>query len=151
MHPYVNAKQTPIERLSNTWFSQNQYFEAETGLRAGTYFDFSPIKKLFGLKVGEYKETSIKTGYSNNKSFITNNEGHFLEIGANCLYGGNIIYNLGKDRFESASVSAFTITFEFSMLPNNQPQIYFGVDTGSSIGIGIGGFGNIKGGWKFNP
>lgn len=44
------------------------------------------------------------------------------------------------------SISFFGFSFEYSY--NN--SIFVGLDTVISVGLGIGGFANFKGGWRFD-
>ncbi|KRD57943.1 hypothetical protein ASE40_16485 [Flavobacterium sp. Root935] len=137
--------------LYDSWVTKNQYFEAETGARIGTFVDFTPFNKVFGLRIGEYREFSHKLDYQNNQLNHTYNKNHFFEFAASYGLGVDFKYNIGESRFESIALSAFGFSFEYSVQNDiYRNQIYIGLDTGVSAGIGIGGFANIKAGWKFN-
>ena len=135
----------------DSWVFKNQYFSLETDLRAGQYIDFTPFKKVLGIKIGEYRESSIKADYYDNKSDITkSSENHYFEFAIAYGLGVDYKYNIGEKRFESISLSAFGISAEYSKLSRYHKQIYFGLDTGYSMGLSIGGAANIKGGWKWD-
>jgi RHS repeat-associated protein len=145
----VKSSPTLKDRLANTWFSKNQYFAGEAGLRVGTYIDFTPLKKVFGIKFGEYRESSYRAEYYDYKGDLDHYEGHYFEAAASYFVGASYKYNIGEGRFESASISALGFTIEISKQSGSKWQIYTGLDSGSSIGLGIGGFVNVKGGWRF--
>ncbi|MBZ4042639.1 RHS repeat-associated core domain-containing protein [Flavobacterium hibisci] len=150
--PPGQEKPSPLMKsYLDSWVNKNQYFGGEVGARFGTYVDFTPIKKVFGLKIGEYREFSRKIEYDiYNRTTTSYNKNHYFEIAASYGVGAAFKYNIGESRFESVSVSYFGVSVELSLQSNNQYQIYLGVDTGISMGLGMGGFTNIKGGWKFN-
>ena len=139
-----------MQKFYKSQFIENQYFAAESGLRAGNYFDFTLIKKVFGIKLGEYRETSYKAEYFNNKGNVTQTSNHFFEVAAAYYVGASYKYNLGQSRFESASLSFFGVSAEYSVQSQFESSFYFGIDTGVGLGLSIGGFANIKAGWKFN-
>jgi RHS repeat-associated protein len=139
-----------MQKFYKSQFIENQYFAAESGLRAGNYFDFTLIKKVFGFKLGEYRETSYKAEYFNNKGNVTQTSNHFFEVAAAYYVGASYKYNLGQSRFESASLSFFGVSAEYSVQSQFESSFYFGIDTGVGLGLSIGGFANIKAGWKFN-
>ena len=79
--PPGGQKQPPhMKKLIKSWFSENQYFSAEAGLRTGTYVDFTPFKKVLGLRVGEYRESSYKSDYYGNKTNTSINDNHYFEF-----------------------------------------------------------------------
>ncbi len=135
----------------NSWFYKDQYFAGEAGLRVGTYIDFSPFKKLLGITLGEYRESSYKADYYDYKGNTTKSDmNHYFEVGIAVGGGFNYKYNLGESRFESFSLSLFGFSAEYSKQSSYQRQFYIGLDTGFSIGLGLGGSMNIKGGWRWN-
>ncbi|MBA0883035.1 FG-GAP-like repeat-containing protein [Flavobacterium undicola] len=135
----------------DSWFYENQYFGNEGGLRVGTYLDFSPIKKLLGITIGEYRESGYNADYYHYEGNTTKNYmNHYFVAGFAVGGGINYKYNLGEDRFESFSLSLFGFSAEYSKQSSYQRQFYIGLDTGFSLGIGVGGSENIKGGWRWN-
>lgn len=138
------------DKQYDSWFFENQYFDNEGSLRVGTYLDFSPVKRLFGITLGEYRESGYTANYYNYAGSITKNHmNHYFEAGFAVGGGMNYKYNLGENRFESFSLSLFGFSAEYSKQSSYQSQFYIGLDTGFSLGIGVGGSEKIKGGWRW--
>lgn len=142
-------RNTMLGVLKETWVSKNQYFSGEIGFRSGTYIDFTPFKNLLGAKFGEYREQGGKMEYQNNEFTHSDTNNHFFEVALSVVFSGNYKYDLKKDRFDSASVGAFGGVIEVSKSEYGFYQLYLGGDTGSSIGLGAGGYAGGKGGWLF--
>jgi len=155
-HSYVatETSSTPIGGNGggayDNWFFNNQYFEAESGIRAGTFVDLTPFKKVLGIKIGEYRENSIRASYYKYKGNISQNENHYFEIALNYVIGASYKYDLGQDKFDTISLSYMGVSLEYSEPNSYQSQLFFGIDTGIGLGWGIGGFADIKGGWLFD-
>jgi hypothetical protein len=144
----MKAQRSIWEKQKDTWFYEKQYFSAEAGLRVGTYIDLE-IKKIIGIRIGEYQEINYKTEYHDYKTSTITTKDHFFEIaGSYGPYSVSVKYNIGKHRFESFSATAGG-TFEISKNDYNEYEVFLGGDLGASAGFGVGGFGGIKGGWKF--
>ena len=138
------------DKQYDSWLYENQYFDNEGSLRVGTYLDFSPVKRLLGITIGEYRESGYTANYYNYAGSITKNHmNHYFEAGFAVGGGMNYKYNLGENRFESFSLSLFGISAEYSKQSSYQSQFYIGLDTGFSLGIGVGGSEKIKGGWRW--
>lgn len=134
----------------NSWFFTKQNFSGEGSLRVGTYVDFSPVRKLFGITIGEYKEAGYNADYYNYQGNITKNYmNHYFEAGIAVGAGVNIKYNLGENRFESFSLSLFGFSAEYSKQSSYQRQFFLGLDTGTSAGVGVGASGKIRAGWRW--
>jgi hypothetical protein len=97
----TSSQNTSNNKTYDSWFFTNQYFALQSGVRVGTFVDFSPLKKFYGVVLGEYSESGYTAEYYQNQGKVSPYENRLFELGASYVVGANFKYNLDKDRFES--------------------------------------------------